>query len=156
MRVTALWCGFALLVGCSGSTSIRPFGGAYDLISVDGEPDPQPLYRGTTTPELVGGTLNFVSDSLDVTLSLQAVDSTGRPTGDIEQLAGAIPYVRHGHSLLTAFDTSGYGDGLVPNGPAAPIGMIVSGNVILTLPLPVASSTGFGSETRNFLFTPEP
>jgi len=110
MRVTALWCGFALLVGCSGSTSIRPFGGAYDLISVDGEPDPQPLYRGTTTPELVGGTLNFVSDSLDVTLSLQAVDSTGRPTGDIEQRAGAIPYVRHGHSLLTAFDTSGYGD----------------------------------------------
>ena len=110
MRVTALWCGFALLVGCSGSTSIRPFGGAYDLISVDGEPDPQPLYRGTTTPELVGGTLNIVPDSLDVTLSLHAVDSTGRPTGDIEQLAGAIPYVRHGDSLLTAFDTSGYGD----------------------------------------------
>jgi len=156
MRVTALWCGFALLVGCSGSTSVRPFGGAYNLISVDGQREPQPLYRGTTTPELVGGTLNVVPDSLDVTLSLEAVDSTGRPTGDIEQRAGAIPYVRHGDSLLTAFDTSGYGDGLVHNGPGTPIGMIVGGNVILTLSLPVTSSTGFGSETRNFLFTPAP
>jgi len=33
------------------------------------------------------------------------------PAADVtaSQLAGAIPYVRHGDSLLTAFDTSGYG-----------------------------------------------
>jgi len=71
----------ALLVGCSGSTSIRPFGGAYHLISVDGEPDPQPLSPGTMTPELVGGTLDVGADTLTVTLSLQPVDSTGRVTG---------------------------------------------------------------------------
>ena len=156
MRHLGVVCAIALLAGCSGSTSVRPFGGAYDLISVDGRPDPQPFYPGTATPDLVGGTLNIGPDSLDLTLSLQAVDSAGRPAGDIQELAGAIPYVRRGDSLFTDADTSGQGDALLPIGPPAPIGMILGSNVSLTLELPVVSSTGFSSETRRFLFSPAP
>jgi len=147
-------CAIALLVGCSGSTSDRPFGGAYVLISVDGQRDPQPLFTGTTTPELEGGSLNAGPDSLDVILSVQAVDSAGQPVGAVEQLAGAIPYTRHGDSLFAAFDSTGQGDALQPNGPATPVGMILGSNVVLTLYLPVASSTGFASDARHFLFVP--
>lgn len=78
MRHLGVACAVALLAGCSGSTSVRPFGGSYELISVDGQRDPQPLDPGTTTPDLVGGTLNVGADSLDVTLKLQPVDSAGR------------------------------------------------------------------------------
>ncbi len=156
MRHLGVACAVALLAGCSGSTSVRPFGGSYELISVDGQRDPQPLDPGTTTPDLVGGTLNVGADSLDVTLSLQPVDSAGRPAGEIEQLAGAVPYTRHGDSLFTAEDTAGRGDALLPNGPAAPLGVILGSNVSLTLYRPIPTSTGFTSRPRHFLFSPAP
>lgn len=155
MRRLGVVFAIALLAGCSGSTSVHPFGGAYDLVSVDGQRDPQPFYRGTTTPDLVGGTLSVGPDSLDVMLSLQDVDSTGRPTGEIENRGGAIPYTRRGDSLFTAFDTTGQ-DGLLPRQPAAPVGAILGSNVALTLYLPETSSIGFASQTRHFLFSPAP
>jgi hypothetical protein len=149
-------CAVALLVGCSGSTSIRPFGGVYHLISVDGEPDPQPFYPGSATPDLVGGTLNVGPDSLDLTLSLQAVDSAGRPAGDVQELAGATPYTRHGDTLFAAGDTAGRGDALLPTEPDIPLGTIIGSSVSLTLYLPIATSTGFTIVPRHLLFTPAP
>lgn len=154
MRRFGVVCAIALFVGCSGSTSVRPFGGAYDLISVEGKQVPQPLYAGTTTPEVESGTLNVGPDSLGVTLSLQPVDSAGRPTGEVEQLAGAVPYVRHGDSLFTAIDTSGRGDALLPTEPDVPVGTILGSSVIVVLYLPVATSTGFTVLPRHFLFIP--
>ena len=154
MRRFGVVCAIALLVGCSGSTSVRPFGGAYDLISIDGQRIPQPLYKGSMAPDIVGGTLNVWPDSLDLTLSEQNVDSAGRPTGDVEQLAAIVPYVRQGDSLFTAADTSGRGDALFPTTPANPIGRILGSNVVVTVYLPVPSSTGFRLAPRRYLFTP--
>ena len=156
MRHFGVVCAIALLAGCSSSTSVRPFGGAYDLISIDGRPDPQPFYPGTATPDLVGGTLNVGPDSLDLTLSLQAVDSAGRPAGDIQELAGATPYTRHGDTLFIAGDTAGRGDALLPTEPDIPFGTIIGSSVSLTLYLPIATSTGFTIVPRHFLFTPAP
>ena len=156
MRRLGVVCAIAVLAGCSGSTSVRPFGGAYDLVSVDGRGDPQPLEKGTTTPDLVGGTLNVWPDSLELTLSLQNVDSAGRLTGDIEQLTGEVPYVRQGDSLFTAVDTSGRGGALLPNTPATALGRILGSSVVLTIYLPIPTSTGFTARPRQFLFTPAP
>ena len=147
-------CAIAILVGCSGSTGPRPFGGVYDLVNVDGKPDPQPLAPGTTTPDLVGGTLVVGPDSLTLTLSLQDVDSVGRPTGNVQQLAGTNPYVRQGDSLFTVADSSGRGNELLPTTGATPIGMVLRSSVVLTLDVAIPTSTGFGLEPRRFFFAP--
>ena len=154
VRLIGAVCAVALLVGCSGSTSIRPFGGAYHLISVDGEPDPQPLSPGTMTPELVGGTLDVGADTLTVTLSLQPVDSTGRATGAVSSELSEIPYVRRSDSLFYAMDTLAFDDSLLLGGPPKPFGAIVGSNVRVLLVVPGSSSTGFFARARQFLFFP--
>jgi len=63
VRHIGVVCVIALLVGCRGSTSVHPFGGAYDLISVDGQQVPQPFYPGVSTQELLGGTLTVGPDT---------------------------------------------------------------------------------------------
>ena len=71
----------ALFAGCSGSTPVRPFGGTYDLLSINGLPHPQPSDAGAAT-QVVSGTLSVGTDTLHLTLELQALDNTGprRPT----------------------------------------------------------------------------
>ncbi len=154
MRCLGGVCAIAILVACSSSTGVRPFGGAYELVNVDGQPDPQPLAPGTTTPDLVGGTLVVGPDSLTLTLSLQEVDSVGRPTGSVQQLAGTNPYVRQGDSLFAVSDSSGLGNELVPTTGATPIGVVVGSNVVLTLDVAIPTSTGFGLKPRRFFFAP--
>lgn len=150
----------ALLAGCSSSTSGLPFGGTYDLLSINGLPDPQPPYVGAST-EVVSGTLSVGADTLHLTLELQALDNTGHPTGDTMPVLGAIPYVRHGDSLLVPADTSsaGWGDALFIGGeePGAPqpIGAIVGSDVRLNLLIgAIPASTGFSGSVSHFLFTP--
>lgn len=157
MRRVGVVLAIALVVGCSGSTSIRPFGGTYDLLNVDGRPDPQPLFPGANT-QVVSGMLTVDTDTLHLTLELQALDSSGRATGDITPSLGAIPYVRHGDSLLVPVDTAGWGDALLIGGevPGASqqIGTVLGSNVELSLFFGTASSTGFNATLRRFLFTP--
>ncbi|HKV52729.1 MAG TPA: hypothetical protein VJO52_16160 [Gemmatimonadaceae bacterium] len=153
MRPLGLMCALALIAACSGSTSVRPFGGTYDLVSVNGKPDPQPVYVGSTT-EVVSGALVVSSDTLNVTLELQPEAITG--PGDIVSDVNAIPYVRRGDSLFIA-DSGSAGDGLGGLAPGArPIGRILGGNVQLSLAFTIASSTGFGNPPSRFLFTPAP
>lgn len=82
----------ALFAGCSGSTSVHPFGGTYDLLNIDGRSDPQPLYPGANV-QVVSGTLGVDADTLYLTLELQPLDSSGRAVGDITPSLSAIPYV---------------------------------------------------------------
>lgn len=153
MRRFGVVCAIALFVGCSGSTSVRPFGGAYDLISVDGEQIPQPLYPDTNTPELLGGTLAVGADTLVVNLSLQS-DSSGRATGDVIPMIADMPYVRLGDSLYFPGDTAALHDSLYLGPPPTPFGVIRGSSVRITLGLTHASSTGFRSVARQFLFAP--
>lgn len=149
----------AFLAACSSSTSVRPLGGTYDLASVQGLRLPQPLDSASYTPVVIAGTLDVGADTLELTLSLQTVDSTGRAVGAVFPLIATIPYVRHGDSLLTVSDTGSYGDGLgglVP-GAQQEIGRISGSNVQLDLYTSIASSTGFtNSSRRRFLFSPAP
>lgn len=155
MRPLGLLCAIVLVGGCSNATSVRPFGGTYDLISVDGKPDPQPLFSGANT-DVVAGTLTVGSDTLNVILDLKSVDSAGRPTGDATPLVNAIPYVRRGDTLLVA-DSGSLGDGFggLTSG-AFPIGKIVGSSVQLDLTFGIPASTGFGGPPGRFLFTPAP
>ena len=159
MRARWLLCAIALLAACSSSTSSRPLGGTYDLTSVEGQRLPQPLDSGSYTPEVLSGTLEVGADTLNLALSLQSVDSTGRAVGPVTPMLGAIPYVRHGDSLLTAYDSGSYGDGLgglVP-GAQQEVGRIRGSNVEVDLYSSIASSTGFTSTPRRrFLFIPAP
>lgn len=153
MRRLAIICTLALFAACGGSTSVRPFGGTYDLVSVNGKPDPQPIYLGSTT-EAVSGTLVVSSDTLDVTLELLPAATTG--PGDVVPQVNAIPYLRRGDSLFIA-DTGSAGDGLGGAAPGPrPIGRILGSSVQLSLAFTVASSTGFGNPPSRFLFTPAP
>lgn len=149
-------CAATLILACSGSTSVRPISGTYDLVSIDSRPDPQPLYPGTTTPQLVGGTLTVGPDTLNVTLSLQSVDSTGRPIGDIEPAVYEIPYTRHGDTLVTSNNNSVVsGDPLLLGGDtSADVGAVIGSDVQLTLVLGVQSITGFTPATHQYLFAP--
>ncbi len=156
MRRVGVVLAIALLVGCSGSTSVHPFGGTYHLLNIDGRPDPQPLYPGANT-QVVRGTLNVGTDTLHLTIELQPTDSSGQPAGDITPLLAAIPYVRHGDSLLVVADTSGWGDGLIGGevpGASQQIGTVLGSNVELSLFFGIPSSTGFTGPARRFLFTP--
>lgn len=154
MRPVGFVCAIALVVGCSGSTFVRPFGGEYDLITVDGEPDPQPLAPGTTTADLVGGMLSVGADTLDVTLLEQPVDGSGRATGEVTAVPSEIAYVRHGDSLFFSSDTVALNDSLFLGGPPKPFGAILGSDVRLTLDVPKPSSTGFANVLRRFLFAP--
>ena len=159
MRRLGVVLAIALLVGCSSSTSVRPLGGTYDLVTVDGQRLPQPLDSASYTPEVLAGTLDVGADTLNLTLSLQAIDSTGMAVGAVFPMTGVIPYVRHGDSLLTVSDTGSYGDGLVGPAPGAQqeIGRVSGSDVQLYLYTGIASSTGFTSTSRRrFLFSPAP
>ena len=118
-----------------------------------------PLDSASYTPEVLAGTLDVGADTLDLTLSLQAVDSTGQAVGAVFPMTGTIPYVRHGDSLLTVPDTGSYGDGLVGPAPGAQqeIGRISGSDIQLYLYIGMASSTGFtNTSRRRFLFSPAP
>lgn len=156
VRLLGFACAMALVSSCTDSTSVRPFGGTYELVSVEGKPIPQPLYPGTTTPQVIGGTLTVEPDTLNLVLSLLSVDSAGRATGPVMPSVGEIPYVRHGDSLFVVVDTAGQGDGLVAIGPPTPFGIITGSTVRLTLELPIATSTGFTVRPRRILFAPAP
>ena len=130
----------AALAACSGSTSVRPFGGAYTLITVNGLPEPQPLYRNTNNPEIAGGALTVGPDTLYFDLALQPVDANGRAVGDTVSFEARIPYARQGDSLLLE------GEGLGA-------GTIVGSSVRLVLESP-ANSTGFTSGANRYLFAP--
>ncbi|MGH7648900.1 MAG: hypothetical protein ACREND_12335 [Gemmatimonadaceae bacterium] len=154
MRFLGFVCAIVLLVGCSGATSVRPFGGAYGLIDIDGQPPPQPLQPGEATLQVVGGTLSVGPDTLRVTLTLQGEDTAGRPLGAPLPLASAIPYVRHGDSLLVA-DSGSVGDGLGGVAPGfLPIGRVLGSSVALDLFFGLPVSTGFTGPVRRFLFAP--
>lgn len=156
VQALGMVCAAAVLVGCSGPTSVRPIGGAYDLVSIDSRPDPQPLYPGETTPQLVGGTLTVSSDTLSVTLSLQSVDSTGRAIGEIEPAVYEIPYTRHGDTLVTSNNNSVVsGDPLLLGGyTSADVGAVIGSDVQLALVLGVESITGFSPVMHQYLFAP--
>lgn len=150
----------ALVAGCSSSTSVRPFGGTYDLLSVNGLPDPQPTYAGAAM-QVVSGTLSVGTDTLHLTLDLRALDNAGHATNDTMTVLGEIPYVRHGDSLLAPADTSsaGWGDALFIGGevPGAPqgVGAVVGSDVRLNLLIGgIPSSTGFSGSVSRFLFAP--
>lgn len=154
MRPLGFVCAIALLAGCSSSTSVRPFGGTYNLLDISGRRTPQPLLAGLKTIEVVGGTLIAGQDTLHVTLSLQSEDSTGRPIGDIDPLVSAIPFVRHGDSLLVA-DSGSVGHGLGGVAPGfLPIGKVLGSSVELDLFFGLPLSTGFTGSVRHFLFAP--
>lgn len=144
----------AVVVGCSGSTSVRPFGGTYDLASVEGRNLPQRLVPGNDAPELLGGTLNVGADSLDVTVSLQYFDGAGHPIGGPAPTAFDFPYARLGDSLYLASDTSALHDPLYTGPPPVAIGAILGSSVRMTLLFVVPTSTGFGYVSRRLLFTP--
>lgn len=155
MRVTVVWCAIALFVGCGGSTSVRPFGGAYALASVDGRPDPQPFLPPLASPELLSGALHVGADTLGVSLSLQPVDSRGRVTGDVIPWVAQLPYARLGDSLFLPSDTAALHDPLYRGPPPTPIGLILGSSVRLTLALALPNSVGFNVPTvRQFLFVP--
>ena len=156
IQFVSMVCAAAVLVGCSGSTSVRPIHGTYALVSIDSRPDPQPLYPGTTTPQLVGGTLTVGTDTLTVTLSLQSVDSTGRAIGEIEAAGYEIPYTRHGDTLVTSNNNSVVsGEPLLLGGDtSADVGAVIGSDVQLTLVLGVQSITGFTPAVHQYLFAP--
>ena len=154
MRAFTFVCAIVLVTACSSSTSVRPFGGTYDLITANGQAVPAPLFPGLPTVDVVGGTVSAGPDTLNILLSLQLVDNKGRTVGSVTPLRSALPYVRHGDSLLLAESDSindGLG-GLVPG--SEPIGKILGSSVELTLFLGQPVSTGFSGPTTRFLFTP--
>lgn len=161
MRPLGLLCAIALLVGCGGSTAVRPFGGTYDLATVNGRPLPQPLYSGATTG-VSDATLDAGADTITLTMLLQPFDSLTHPTNvDVE--IEKIPYELHGDSLLVVLPTGSFGDGLLirglDSGQQGPllIGTLRGSNVQLLLSFVLPSSTGFtNSMTSRFLFTPAP
>jgi len=132
----------AALAACSGTTSVAPFGGTYNLLSVDGTLEPQGLYPASNNPELVGGTLVVAADTLTVTLSVQSVDSAGHAVGAVTPYVFDIPYERQGNALLFANASPGTG------------GVVVGSSVELTFELPLVASTGFTAVARRFLFVP--
>ncbi|HEY7894023.1 MAG TPA: hypothetical protein VIC24_03910 [Gemmatimonadaceae bacterium] len=145
----------ALVVGCSGTTSVHPFGGAYNLLTVDGQPDPQPLVPRISSPRLLGGTMNVGADTLDVTLSVQAVDDAGRATGDIAPMVIDLPYARRGDSLYFPPDTLAFTDSLYIGPKPQAFGAILGSTVRLSLSFTFPTSTGFGySHVRQLLFAP--
>ncbi len=116
MRHLSVVCVVASRVACSsGATPVRPFGGAYDLISVDGRQIPQPYYPGVNTQELLGGTLTVGPDTLVVNLSLQS-ESDGQATGDVASMIVDFPYARLGDSLYFPSDTALFHDPLYLGG----------------------------------------
>jgi len=154
VRLLILACGIGLVAACSSSTSVRPFGGTYNLISVNGQRIPAPLFPGLKTLDAVGGSVTVGGDTLNIVLSLQSLDSTGRPVGDVTPLRSALPYVRHGDSLILA-ESDSVGDGLGGLVPGSePIGTILGSSVELTLFLGLPVSTGWGGPVSRFLFTP--
>ena len=134
-RCFSVVCAIALLVGCSGSTAVRPFGGAYDLVSVDEQQIPQPLYPGESTPELLAGTLTVGTDTLVVNLSLQS-DSNGHATGDVVPMIIDMPYARLGDSLYLPSDTALFHDPIYIGPPPTPFGVIRGSSVRVTLGSP--------------------
>lgn len=130
----------AALAACGGPTSVRPFGGAYTLITINGRPEPQPLYRNTNNPQIAGGALTVGPDTLYFDLALQPVDANGRAVGDTVSFEARIPYSRLADSLLLE------GEGLGA-------GTIVGSGVRLVLESP-ANSTGFTSGENAYLFAP--
>lgn len=154
MRRLGVGCVVALLVACSsGSTSVRPFGGAYDLISVDGQQIPQPLDPGTSTPELLGGTLTVGADTLVVNLSLQS-ESGGQATGNVAPMIVDFPYARLGDSLYLPSDTALFHDPIYIGPPPTPFGTIEGSSVRITLVVAPAMSVGFRATARRFFFAP--
>lgn len=129
----------AALAACSGSTSVRPFGGTYALATVNGSPLPQPEYPQAINPMIAGGTLTVDPDTLYFVLSLQPVDAGGHAIGDAVAFESRIPYSRQGDSLV-----------LEGEGPGS--GTILGSSVRLVLVTP-PSSVGF-SALNKYLFTP--
>jgi len=129
----------AALAACTGSTSVRPFGGTYALATVNGSPVPQPEYPQAINPMIVGGVLTVGPDTLYFVLSLQPVDAGGHAAGDAVPFESRIPYSRRGDSLE-----------LEGEGPGA--GTILGSSVRLVLVTP-PSSTGI-SALNTYLFTP--
>lgn len=158
VRPLGFACAIALLLGCTGSTSARPFAGTYDLLRIDGKPEPQPLYPGTSSPEIVGGMLTVASDTLRVSLSMQAVDSAGRVIGDIGPAVYAIPYTRHGDELVTSNGNSLVNASpLLLPGSQAIAGSVVGNDVQLDLGVGTQSFIGIYSYAEHeLLFAPEP
>ena len=157
VRPLGLACAIALLLGCTGSTSARPFAGSYDLLRIDGKPEPQPLYPGTSSPEIVGGALTVTSDTLRVTLSMQMVDSTGRVTGEVNPAVYAIPYTRRGDVLITENANSLVNASpLLLPGSQAIAGAVVGNDVQLDLGVGTQSFIGIYSYAEHqLLFAPE-
>ncbi|HKT08196.1 MAG TPA: hypothetical protein VJR24_09890 [Gemmatimonadaceae bacterium] len=144
----------AWLVACSSSsTSVRSFGGAYDLTSVDGGQLPQSYYPGVSTTELRGGTLTVGPDTLVVKLFLQA-ESGGQPTGDVVPMIVDFPYARLGDSLYLPSDTSLFHDPLYLGGPPPPFGAIEGSDVVITLAVYPPVGTGVRGVARQFSFAP--
>lgn len=139
-RVASALCVVGVLAACSGSTSVRPFGGTYALVEVNGLPLPQPEYSSSINPQIAGGSLTVAPDTLYVFLSLQPVDAGGHAVGDTVSFKERIPYFRQADSLVLG-DVGTY-DG----------GAIVGSSVRLRLVTP-ASSVGFANENR-YLFVP--
>jgi uncharacterized damage-inducible protein DinB len=108
------------------------------------------LFSGANT-DVVAGTLTVGSDTLNVILDLESVDSAGRPTGHATPLVNAIPYVRRGDTLLVA-DSGSLGDGLggLTSG-AFPIGKIVGSSVQLDPRQFTQSVAGSYGSVRNTL-----
>ncbi|HTL95756.1 MAG TPA: hypothetical protein VL157_09440 [Gemmatimonadaceae bacterium] len=155
VRHIGVVCVIALLVGCSGSTSVHPFGGAYDLISVDGQQVPQPFYPGVSTQELLGGTLTVGPDTQAVNLSLQS-ESGGQPTGNVVPMIVDFPCARLGDSLYFPSDTSLFHDPLYIGRPPPAFGAIAGSSVRITLAVYPPISTGLREIGRQFSCAPAP
>lgn len=157
LRPLGFACAIALLLGCSDSTSAPPFTGTYELLRIDGKPEPQPLYPGTSSPEIVGGMLTVASDTLRVTVSMQMVDSAGRVIGEVGPAMYAIPYTRHGDVLVTENGNSLVNASpLLLPGSQAIAGSVVGHDVQLNLGVGTQSFIGVYSYAEHeLLFGPE-
>jgi len=155
VRALGFVCVIALVVGCSGSTSVRPFGGEYDLISVNGRQIPQPYFPGTSVPELLGGRLTVGVDSLVVNLSLQA-DGSGHAAGGVVSMVVELPYARLGDSLYLPSDTAIFHSPLYLGPPPTPFGAIRGSSVRITLAASRETSMGVESTVHRFAFAPAP
>ena len=136
---TTVWA-IVAAAACSGATSVRPLGGRYLVISVNGLSLRWPENPSSINPQIAGGSLSVGPDTLSVFLSLQPVDAIGHAVGDTVSFGEKLPYFRRADSSVLG--DVGRGDG----------GAIVGGSVRLRLEDP-PSSWGFEGENR-YLFVP--
>ena len=74
---TTVWA-IVAAAACSGATSVRPLGGRYLVISVNGLSLRWPENPSSINPQIAGGSLSVGPDTLSVFLSLQRDRARGR------------------------------------------------------------------------------